>query len=101
MLERVPDIIQKHDNIKIHTAFNDEFESNDKRANKSVNTKNYELFHSSNLEKWYEWRVVEPILTSLEKFQNRDSGWTHKFDRERKQVQSDARGMLYQTSTKN
>ncbi|KYM85251.1 hypothetical protein ALC53_04772 [Atta colombica] len=46
--------IQKHDNIKINTTFNDKFISSDKRANKNVNTKNYELFRSSNLEEWYE-----------------------------------------------
>jgi len=48
----------------------------DKRANKSVNTKSYELFCSSDLQEWYESRVVEPILVSLEEFQERDSGWT-------------------------
>jgi len=50
VLERVRNIIQKHDNIKINTAFNDKFISSDKRTNKNVNTKNYELFRSSNLE---------------------------------------------------
>ena len=34
MLERVRDVIQKYDNFKINTAFNGEFESGDKRANK-------------------------------------------------------------------
>ena len=72
----VRDVIQKHDNIKINTAFNGEFVSGDKCANKSVNTKNYELFCSSNLKEWHELRVIEPILTSLEEFQERDSGWT-------------------------
>jgi len=27
------------------------------------------------LREWYELRVVEPILGSLEEFQERDSGW--------------------------
>ena len=43
IVERVRDVIQKHNNIKINIAFNGEFISGDKRANKSVNTKNYEL----------------------------------------------------------
>jgi len=45
------------------------------KARIKVNTKNYELFRSSNLEELYELYVVEPILTSLEKFQERDSWW--------------------------
>ena len=55
--------------------FNGEFISGDKRANKSVSTKNYELFNSSDLQEWYASRIVEPILTSLEEFQERDNGY--------------------------
>ena len=44
VLERVRDVIQRHDNIKINITFNGEFISGDKCANKIVNTKNYELF---------------------------------------------------------
>jgi len=36
----------------------------DKRANKSIATRNYELFHMSDLWEWYQLYVVEPILTS-------------------------------------
>jgi len=67
--------MQEHDNIKINTVFNGEFVAGDKRANKSITTRNYELSHSSDLQEWYQSRVFEPILTSLEKFQERDSGW--------------------------
>lgn len=56
--------------------FNDEFSaSGDKRANKSVSTKNYEFFRSSDLQEEAS-RVVKPILSSLEGFQERDSEWT-------------------------
>jgi len=68
-------VLTKYDNIKINTEFNGEFVAGDKRANKSIATRNYELFRSSDLQEWYESRVVEPTLTSLEKFQERDSGW--------------------------
>ena len=40
-----------------------------------ANTKNYELFRTSDLCEWYERRVIEPTLASLEEFQERDSGW--------------------------
>jgi len=56
-------------------VFNGEFVAGNKRANKSVTTRNYELFRSSDLQEWYESRVVEPTLTSFEEFQERDSGW--------------------------
>jgi len=47
----------------------------DKCFNKSVNTKNYELFRTSNLDEWYEEYIIEPMLALLEEFQERDSGW--------------------------
>jgi len=55
--------------------FNDKFMASDKRANKSIATRNYEFFRTPDLQEWYESRVDEPILTLLEEFQERDSGW--------------------------
>jgi len=75
VLERVRTVMTKYDNIKVNTVFNGEFVTGDKRANKSITTRNYELFRSSDLQEWYELRVVEPTLASLEEFQERDSGW--------------------------
>jgi len=43
VIERMRNIIERHDCVK-NTVFNSEFVTGDKRANKSVNTKNYELF---------------------------------------------------------
>jgi len=60
VLERVRSVMQEHDNIKINTVFNGEFVAGDKRANKSITTRNYELFRTlSDLQKWYESRVIE------------------------------------------
>jgi len=75
VIERVRDIIEGHGCVKINTAFNGEFVSGDKRANKSVNTKNYELFRTSDLDEWYERYIIEPTLALLDEFQERDSGW--------------------------
>jgi len=58
--------MKKHYNVKVNTIFNGEFVSGDKRANKSINTKNYELFRTSDLREWYERCVIEPSLASLE-----------------------------------
>ncbi|XP_036144933.1 uncharacterized protein LOC118646348 [Monomorium pharaonis] len=75
VLERVRDALEKHNSVKVNTAFNGMFVTGDKRANKSINTKNCELFQTSDLDKWYKRRIIEPTLVSLEEFQERDSGW--------------------------
>ena len=75
VLKHVQKVMQKHFTVKVNTMFNGEFVSGDKRANKSIGTKNYELFRTSDLREWYEHRVIEPTLASLEEFQERDSGW--------------------------
>ncbi|KYQ58873.1 hypothetical protein ALC60_02117, partial [Trachymyrmex zeteki] len=49
VLERVQDTTERHNCVKVNTIFNGEFVTGDKRANKSINTKNYELFRTSNL----------------------------------------------------
>ncbi|XP_036149901.1 uncharacterized protein LOC118647940 [Monomorium pharaonis] len=74
VLERVRDALEKHNSVKVNTTFNGVFVTGDKRANKSINTKNCELFRMSDLSEWYERRVIEPTLASLEEFQKRDSG---------------------------
>ncbi|KYM97249.1 hypothetical protein ALC62_12072 [Cyphomyrmex costatus] len=68
--------MQRHKSVKKNTVFNGEFVLDDKRANKSVSTRNYELFSTSDLQEWYASRVDEPVLASLDEFQERDSGWT-------------------------
>ena len=68
-IENVRKVLQKHTSVKVNTIFNGEFVSGDKRANKSINTKNCELFRTSDLHEWYERRVIESTLASLEEFQ--------------------------------
>ncbi|KYN30272.1 hypothetical protein ALC57_00259 [Trachymyrmex cornetzi] len=75
VLERVRDTIERHGSVKVNTTFNGEFATNDKRANKSITTKNIEIYRYTDLREWYQRHVIEPTLTSLEEFQERDSGW--------------------------
>jgi len=75
VLEQVQDVIKKYNSVKVSTMFNGEFATGDKCANKSIDTRNCELFPTSNLQEWYERHIIEPILVSLEEFQERDSGW--------------------------
>jgi len=49
VLNRVRNVMEKYDNVKINKVFNGDFVAGDKRANKSIATKNYELFHSIDL----------------------------------------------------
>jgi len=49
IIEPVRDVIDRHGSVKVNTALNDEFVTGNKRVNKSVNTKNYELFRTSDL----------------------------------------------------
>jgi len=75
--------MEKYDNVKINIVLNGEFITSNKRANKIIITRNYELFHSTDLREWYELCIIEPILASLEEFQERDNEWAlscTKFD---------------------
>ncbi|KYM98256.1 hypothetical protein ALC62_11043 [Cyphomyrmex costatus] len=75
VLERVRGVIERHGSVKVNTAFNGEFIASDKRTVMSINSKNCELYPTSNVREWYVSRVIEPTLTSLEEHQERDSGW--------------------------
>ena len=75
VFEHVRDAVERHGSAKVNTAFNGEFATKDKRANKSIITKNSEIYRCTDMHEWYERHVVEPILASLEEFQERDSGW--------------------------
>ena len=59
----------------MNTIFNGEFVADAKRSAKSITTKNYELFDTSDLREWYDKHVTDDILAALEEFQKRDSGW--------------------------
>ena len=44
VLQRVREAIEKHGNVKVNTTFNGKFATKDKRANKSIVTKNCEIY---------------------------------------------------------
>ncbi|KYQ59585.1 hypothetical protein ALC60_01386 [Trachymyrmex zeteki] len=51
VLERVRNAVERHGSVKMNTAFNGEFVANDKRTNKSINTKNSEIYRCTDLRK--------------------------------------------------
>ncbi|XP_076679545.1 uncharacterized protein LOC143374880 [Andrena cerasifolii] len=75
VLEHVRGALRKHQNLKVNTVFNGEFVAGDKHACKSINTRNCELFGTSDLQEWYQRCVIKPTLVSLEELQECDSGW--------------------------
>ncbi|XP_067210226.1 uncharacterized protein [Linepithema humile] len=75
IIKRIHSVMVKHGSVKINTMFNGEFIVGDKTAVKTIATKNRELFPTSDLNEWYMKHMVDAILTSLEEFQERDSGW--------------------------
>jgi len=58
VLDRVRDVLLKRDALKINTVFNDKFVAGNKSANKSIATRNYELFRLTDLQEWYELREL-------------------------------------------
>jgi hypothetical protein len=76
VIEHVRNTVERHNSVKVNTVFNGEFVAGDKRSNIGITTKNYELYRCSDLEKWYQSRIIEPILASLDEFEESDSGWT-------------------------
>ena len=75
VLDQIRDNLQRHICLKVNTIFNDKFIADAKRSAKSITTKNYELFGTSDLQEWYDKHVTDDILIALEEFQERDSGW--------------------------
>ncbi|KYN14203.1 hypothetical protein ALC57_13587 [Trachymyrmex cornetzi] len=63
VLERVRDATERHGSVKVNTTFNGEFATNDKRANKSITTKNIEIYQYTDLREWYQRHIIEPTLT--------------------------------------
>ena len=43
---------------------------------KNFATKNVEILQTTQLKPWFRTNVKEPILTRMEEFKERDSGWT-------------------------
>ncbi|KYN21871.1 hypothetical protein ALC57_05765 [Trachymyrmex cornetzi] len=52
VLERVRDAVERHGSAKVNTAFNGEFATKDKRAIKSTNTKNIEIYRRTDIREY-------------------------------------------------
>ncbi|XP_076300587.1 uncharacterized protein LOC143218904 [Lasioglossum baleicum] len=73
---RVTEFLNVHSSLKASVTLEAEFMQHTNEVSvKSFGTRNVALFRTSNLRQWYQRDVVPTILTSLEEFQERDSGW--------------------------
>ncbi|KYN29373.1 hypothetical protein ALC57_01185 [Trachymyrmex cornetzi] len=59
VLEPVRDAVERHDSVKVNTAFNGEFATKDKRANKSIITKNSEIYRCTDLHECQKLQTHE------------------------------------------
>lgn len=75
VIDYVIEKVNEYSSLKINSSFSAEFVSGDKSDVKSFNTPNFELFRYTDLSEWYEKKVYTKILTTMEEFQERDSGW--------------------------
>ncbi|XP_024883502.1 uncharacterized protein LOC112462123, partial [Temnothorax curvispinosus] len=75
VLEKVRDNMTEHRCLKVNVIFNGEFVADVKTDVKSIATRNEQLVPESDLSEWYDRHVRDAILTRLEEFQERDSGW--------------------------
>lgn len=67
--------LNEHKSLKVNTVLSGEFSTLKTEEVKTIKTSNYELFMESDLNDWYKNCVCKPILTKLQEFQERDSGW--------------------------
>ncbi|XP_076301498.1 uncharacterized protein LOC143219367 [Lasioglossum baleicum] len=73
---RVTEFLNVHSSLKASVTLEAEFMLHTNEVSvKSFSSRNVALFRTSNLRQWYQRDVVPTILTSLEEFQERDSGW--------------------------
>lgn len=71
----ISELLNIHSSLKVRVVFEGEFVLRDKVSVKNFGTRNVKLFQTTNLRNWYRNDIMKPILTSLEEFQERDSGW--------------------------
>ena len=78
--QKVNKAIEELDSIHVDTIFACKFkvitkdEENDEV--KYFNTKGNSIFHTTNLKKWYNEFLREPVLRDIVEFETKESGWT-------------------------
>ena len=61
---------------KYKQELNSNGEKEEKIEEKHFNTKNVEIFLSTDLDQWFNENIKTPLTSDIEEFQDRDSGWS-------------------------
>ncbi|CAH0549897.1 unnamed protein product [Brassicogethes aeneus] len=76
---RIINALKKDSAVKVNAIFCGEFEivKGDSVQNeyKYFTTSNSAIYRDTNLNEWFDNHITAPIMTELEEFQERDSGW--------------------------
>ncbi|CAH0562755.1 unnamed protein product [Brassicogethes aeneus] len=79
---RIQNALKKDAAVKVNATFCGEFEivKGDSVLNeyKYFTTSNSAIYRDTNLDEWFDKHITAPIMTELEEFQERDSGWALK-----------------------
>ncbi|CAH1111573.1 unnamed protein product [Psylliodes chrysocephalus] len=79
---RIQNALRKDESVKVNTTFTGEFEmvkgDSVQTEHKYFTTSNSAVYRDTNLDVWFDEKVICPIMTELDEFQERDSGWALK-----------------------
>lgn len=77
---RIQNALKKDEALKVNAVLCGEFQIQkaDKTLceNKYLNTHNATIYKDTDLDGWFRTKIQDPLLTDLDEFQERDSGWT-------------------------
>jgi hypothetical protein len=80
LIHRVKNVLDNEGNVKVNVILSCKFENvkNDEVSIevKHFNTRNAAILPSTDLKSWFENDVRNPLLTMVEDFEQRDSGWS-------------------------
>lgn len=76
---RIINALKKEEALKVNAVFCGQFivKKGDQEVfdMKFMNTKNAPIYRDTDLKEWFMVNVLQPIITQLEEFQEKDSGW--------------------------
>lgn len=79
---RLSNVLKTNEAVKVNAVFGGQFQitKGDQILNefKYFNTANAPIYRNTDIGEWFDVKITKPILTDLEEFQERDSGWALK-----------------------
>ena len=81
--EKISQCLKVHNSLKVNTELAAEYitlsiNAEETSSIKYFNTKSAAIFKTTNLDKWFNTNVRDPILRDIEEFQEEGSGWSLK-----------------------